>query len=92
MRLNSVKSRKITSLCELNKYKDLSEKQSKIIKHFTSMYNMASFVLFTVNAWRENGVEIIEYSDEIWINQEHLQEKLYLSKIYDRTQYYSDKF
>ena len=56
------------------------------------MYNMDSFVLFTVNAWRENGVEIIEYSDEIWINQEHLQEKFYLSKIYDRTQYYSDKF
>ena len=37
---------------------------------------MDSFALFTVNAWRKNDVEAIEYSAKIWINQSHLQEKL----------------
>ena len=53
---------------------------------------MNTFALFTVKAWRKNGVEAIEYGDEIWINQEHLQEKPDLSNISDRTQYYSDEF
>ena len=39
------------------------------------MYKMDSFALFTSNAWRKNGVEIIEYNGEIWINQGHLFKK-----------------
>ena len=53
---------------------------------------MDSFALFTAHAWRKNVVEVIEYGGEIWMNQGHLQEKLDLSNISDRTQYYSDKF
>ena len=53
---------------------------------------MDSFASFTANTWRNNGAEVIEYGGEIWINQGHLQEKLNLSNISDRTQYYSDKF
>ena len=51
---------------------------------------MNTFALFTVKACRRNGVEAIEYGDEIC--QEHLQEKPDLSNISDRTQYYSDEF
>ena len=53
---------------------------------------MDSFAFFTANAWRKNGIEVTEYSGEIWINQGHLQEKHDLSNISDRTQYYSDEF
>ena len=53
---------------------------------------MDSFASFTANTWINNGAEVIEYGGEIWINQGHLQEKLNLSNISDRTQYYSDKF
>ena len=56
------------------------------------MYKMDSFALFTANAWRKNDVEVIEYGGKIWINQGHLQEKLGIANIADRTQYYSDKF
>ena len=56
------------------------------------MYKMDSFALFTANAWRRNGVEVIEYSDKIWINQGHLQEKLGIADILDKIQYYSDEF
>ena len=54
------------------------------------MYKIDSFASFTAHAWRKNVVEVIEYSVEIWMNQGHLQEKLDLSNISDRTQYYSD--
>ena len=40
----------------------------------------------------KNGVEVIEYSGEIWINQGHLQKKLDIANIADRTQHYSSKF
>ena len=40
----------------------------------------------------KNGVEAIEYGGEIWINQGHLQEKLDIANIADRTQYYSSEF
>ena len=56
------------------------------------MYKRDSFALFTAHAWRKNVVEVIEYGGEIWMNQGHLQEKLDLSNISDRTQYYSDEF
>ena len=59
---------------------------------FVCMYKMDSFAFFTANAWRKNGIEVTEYSGEIWINQGHLQEKRDLSNISDRTQYYSDEF
>ena len=55
------------------------------------MYKMDTFVLFTAKAWIKNDVEAIEYGGEIWINQEHLQEKFGLSNIYDETQYYPDE-
>ena len=50
------------------------------------------FASFTAQVWRKNDVEAMEYGGEIWINQGHLQEKLDLSSISDRTQYYSNKF
>ena len=40
----------------------------------------------------KNGVEVIEYSGEIWINQTHLEKKLDISNISDKTQYYSSEF
>ena len=39
----------------------------------------------------KNGVEVIKYGDKIWINQWHLQKKLDITNIADRTQYYSSK-
>ena len=56
------------------------------------MYKMDSFTLFTANAWRKNDVEVIEYGGKIRINQGHLQEKLGIANIADRTQYYSNEF
>ena len=53
---------------------------------------MDSFALFTANAWRKNDVKAIEYSVKIWINQGHLEEKLDIANISDRTQCYSDEF
>ena len=53
---------------------------------------MNTFSLFTAEAWRKNGVEAIEYGGEIWLNQKHLQEKLDIANISDRTQYYSSEF
>ena len=77
------------------------ELKTKVIKHlrhqknvffvFVCMYKMDTFALFTAKAWIKNGVEVIEYRGEIWINQEHLQEKLVLSNIYGKTQYYPDE-
>ena len=76
-------------------------KNWKIIEHFVSsksfvffvwMYKMNSFALFTAIAWRKSGVEAIKYMGRIWVNQGHLQEKLDIRNISDRTQYYSDKF
>ena len=58
---------------------------SKIFILFLSMYEMGSFALFTVNPWRKNNVEVIEYGGKIWINQGHLQEKLDIANIADRT-------
>ena len=34
---------------------------------------MNTFALFTVEAWRKNGVEVVEYTSEIWINQKDLE-------------------
>ena len=56
------------------------------------MYKMNSFALVTANTWRKNDVEVIEYGEKIWINQRHLQRKLGIANIADRTQYYSDEF
>ena len=56
------------------------------------MHKMDSFALFTANVWRKSDVETIEYSGKIWINQGHLQEKLDIANISDRSQYYSDEF
>ena len=38
----------------------------------------------------KSDVEVIEYG-KVWINQGHVQEKLGIANIADRTQYYSDK-
>ena len=40
----------------------------------------------------KNGVEVIEYGSEIWINQKHLEKKLNIANIADIVQYYSSKF
>ena len=56
------------------------------------MYKMDSFALFTANAWRKNDVEVIKYGGKILTNQGHLQEKLGIANIADRTLYYSDEF
>ena len=40
----------------------------------------------------KNCVEFIEHGGEIWINQGHLQEKIDIANIADRTQYYSEAF
>ena len=56
------------------------------------MYKMNIFTLFTAKAWKKNGVEAMEYDGEIWINQRHLQKKLDIANIADRTQYYSSEF
>ena len=53
---------------------------------------MDVFPLFTAKAWRKNGVEAIEHDDEILINQGILEKKLDLSNIFDKTQYYFDKY
>ena len=50
------------------------------------MYKMDWFEVVVDN------VEVIEYGGKIWINQGHLQEKLGIANIADRTQYYSDEF
>ena len=39
-----------------------------------------------------NDVEGTEYGGEIWINQKHLEKKLDIENIADRTQYYSSEF
>ena len=50
------------------------------------MYKMIeSFHLFTAETWRKNDVELIENGDKIWLNKRHLQEKLGIAKIADRT-------
>ena len=53
---------------------------------------MNTFTLFTTEAWKKNDVEVIEYGIEIWINQKHLEKKLDIVNIADRTQYYSSEF
>ena len=53
---------------------------------------MNIFALFTAEAWEKNDVEVIEYGSEIWINQKHLEKKLDIANIADRTQYYSSEF
>ena len=56
------------------------------------MYKMNTFALFIAEAWKKNDVEVIEYGGEIWINQKHLEKKLDIANIADRTQYYSSEF
>ena len=53
---------------------------------------MNTFVLFTAEAWKKNDVEVIEYGGKIWINQKHLEKKLSIANIADRSQYYSSEF
>ena len=40
----------------------------------------------------KNDVEIIEYGSKIRINQKHLEKKLDIADIADRTHYYSSEF
>ena len=59
------------------------------------MYKMDPFALFTAQAWIKYGVEaivVVKYGGKIWLNQGHLQKKLNLSDISERTQYYSSEF
>ena len=59
------------------------------------MYKMDQFALFTAQAWIKYGVEaivVVKYGGKIWLNQGHLQKKLDLSDIFERTQHYSNEF
>ena len=89
MRLSSVKSK--TQMKNSEKVLSILCHQKNLF-FFLCMYKMDSFALFTANAQRKNDVEVIEYGGKIWINQGHLQEKLDIANIADRTQYYSDEF
>ena len=40
---------------------------------------------------KKKGVEVIEYGGEIWVNQKHLEKKLGIANISDKTQYYSSE-
>ena len=41
----------------------------------------------------KNGVEVIEYGGQVWINQKNLEKKkLGTAHISDKTQYYSSEF
>ena len=80
--------------------KKYCEKQPKIIKHFMPSENFIFFcvcikwthLLYLLQKHGEkNGVEVIEYGGEISINQGHLQKKLDIANIADRTQYYSSE-
>ena len=53
---------------------------------------MNTLALFNQEAWRKNDVEVIEHGSEIWINKKHLEKKLGIANIADRTQYYSSGF
>ena len=41
---------------------------------------------------KKNDVEVMEYGREIRIDQKHLEKKLDIANIADRTQYYSSEF
>ena len=60
----------------------------KKLYFFLCMYKMKTFALFTSKTWGKNDIEVVE----IWINQRHLQEKLGIMNISDKTQYYSSEF
>ena len=60
--------------------------------YFFMCIKMNTFALLTVDAWRKNDVEVTEYAGEIWINQKHLEKKLGIANIFDKTQYYSSEF
>ena len=49
-------------------------------------------MLYSLQKHGKNDVEVIEYGSEIWINQKHLEKKLDIANIADRTQYYSSEF
>ena len=52
---------------------------------------MNIFALFTTEEWRKNCVEAKEYAGEICLNQKHLQEKIDIANISEKTQYYSSE-
>ena len=61
-----------------------------LLEFFFYIYiKLNKFVLFTVEPWKKNDIEVIEYGGEIWENQKHLEKKLGIANISDKTQYYS---
>ena len=56
------------------------------------IYKMNAFTPFTVKARKKKDFEVVEYCGKIWMNQEHLEEKLDIANITDRTQNHSSKF
>ena len=59
---------------------------------FLCKYKNEHICSFTTKAWKKDGVEAIECSDEIWVNQKHFQKQLDIANISERTQYYSSEF
>ena len=56
------------------------------------IYKMNIFALLTAEAWKKSDVQFMEYGCEMWINQKHLQKKLDIANVADRTQYSISEF
>ena len=75
---------------DFNLLKNLLPKKNFFFFFFSFLYiKLNTFVLFTVEPWTKNDIEVIEYGGEIWENQKHLEKKLGIANISDKTQYYS---
>ena len=75
---------------DFNLLKNLLPKKNFFFLFFSFLYvKLNTFVLFTVEPWTKNDIEVIEYGGEIWENQKHLEKKLGIANISDKTQYYS---
>ena len=56
------------------------------------MYKNEYICSIHCRSMEKKDVGIIEYGSEIWINQKHLEKKLDIANIADKTQYYSSEF
>ena len=70
----------------------LNRVTSRIIVYFLCKYKNEQICSFTTKAWKKDGVEAIECSNEIWVNQKHFKKQLDIANISERTQYYSSEF
>ena len=52
---------------------------------FLCIYKMNTFALFTAEEWKKMMLKLQNMDGEIWINQKHLEKKLDIANIADRT-------